>query len=173
MLPDLMHAFHANALAFGTLSASFYLAYIPMQLPVGLLVDRWGPHLLLTIMSMVCGLACLLFGIAPNLHLAQLSRFLIGLSASFAFVSTLKLALMWFPTNRFGLLAGLTQALGMFGAVIGTAPTAIAVDYLGWRGTMFLMGAVVLLLAVLIGLLVRDKPINYPEASLGVLLEKC
>lgn len=159
MLPDLMRTFNANALALGTLSACFYLAYIPMQLPVGMLVDRFGPHRLLTTMALLCGLACLLFGTARNLHLAQLSRFLMGFSASFAFVGTLKLALMWFPANRFGLLAGLTQALGMLGAVIGEAPTAILVNHAGWRVTMFIMSGIILLLGIFIGLIVRDKPV--------------
>ena len=162
MLQDLMHAFSANALALGTLSACFYLAYIPMQLPVGMLVDRFGPHRLLTIMALLCGFSCLLFGTVHTLYLAQISRFLMGFSASFAFVGTLKLALMWFPANRFGLLAGLTQALGMLGAVIGEGPTAVAVNHFGWRGTMLVMSGVILLLAIFIGLLVRDRPLNLP-----------
>ena len=172
MTPYLMRAFHADALALGSLSASFYLAYIPMQLPVGMLVDRFGPHRLLTIMAILCALAALLFGSVHSLYLAQLSRFLVGFSASFAFVSTLKLALMWFPSHRFGLLAGMTQALGMLGAVIGTAPTAIAVEHFGWRGTMFLMALIVFLLGLLIGFLVRDKPLkqsNNGKKTIGVL----
>ena len=169
MLPDLMHTFDTNALALGTLSACFYLAYIPMQLPVGMLVDRFGPHLLLTIMALLCGLACLLFGASYNLFLAQLSRFLMGFSASFAFVGTLKLALMWFPSNRFGLLAGLTQALGMLGAVIGEAPTAILVNHAGWRITMFIMSGTIILLGILIGLIVRDKPLTVTQKPIGLL----
>ncbi len=152
MLPNLMRSYHVDALALGTLSACFYLAYIPMQLPVGMLVDRFGPHRLLTTMAILCGLACLLFGLTTKFHLAQIARFLMGFSASFAFVGTLKLASMWFPAKRFGLLAGLTQALGMLGAVIGEAPTAIAVQHIGWRGTMFIMAAVIIVLGVFIGM---------------------
>lgn len=158
MLPDLMRSFNADALALGTLSACFYLAYIPMQLPVGMLVDRFGPHRLLTAMALLCGVACLLFGATKILFLGQSSRFLMGFSASFAFVGTLKLASRWFPARRFGLLAGLTQALGMLGAVIGEAPTAIAVQHIGWRNTMFIMGVAIIILGIFIGLIVRDKP---------------
>ncbi len=158
MLPDLMRTFNATALALGTLSACFYLAYIPMQLPVGMLVDKFGPHRLLTIMAILCGVACFLFGSTTVLFLGQVSRFLMGFSASFAFVGTLKLASSWFPASRFGLLAGLTQALGMLGAVIGEAPTAIAVHHIGWRNTMFVMSAVIIVLGICIWLFVRDKP---------------
>lgn len=160
MLPDLMRSFNADALALGTLSACFYLAYIPMQLPVGMLVDRFGPHKLLTSMAILCGLACLLFGATKLLFLGQASRFLMGFSASFAFVGTLKLASRWFPASRFGLLAGLTQALGMLGAVIGEAPTAVAVQHIGWRNTMFVMGIAIIILGIFIGIIVRDKPKN-------------
>lgn len=161
MLPDLMRTFNADALALGTLSACFYLAYIPMQLPVGMLVDRFGPRVLLTIMCILCGFACLLFGSTHILLFGQISRFLMGFSASFAFVGTLKLASSWFPSERFGLLAGLTQALGMLGAVIGEAPTAIAVHHVGWRNTLFLMGGLIILLGIFIGIIVRDKPKNF------------
>jgi sugar phosphate permease len=173
MVPELMQAFNATALALGTLSAFFYLAYIPMQIPVGMLVDRYGPHRLLSIMALLCGLSCFAFAAVSDIHLAQLSRFLMGFTASFAFVGTLKLASMWFPAERFGLLAGLTQALGMLGAVIGEAPTAIAVQYFHWRGTLIIMGVVIVILAILIALIVRDKPqahhpVDLKQESVGL-----
>lgn len=174
MLPDLMRSFNADALALGTLSACFYLAYIPMQLPVGMLMDKFGPHRLLTIMALLCGLACLIFGSTTVLFFGQVGRFLMGFSASFAFVGTLKLASSWFPARRFGLLAGLTQALGMLGAVIGEAPTAVAVHHIGWRGTMFVMSAAIIILGIFIWFFVRDKPqksnliTSTAEASIGV-----
>ena len=111
-------------------------------------------------MALLCGLACLLFGATHYLFLGQASRFLMGFSASFAFVGTLKLASKWFPASRFGLLAGLTQALGMLGAVIGEAPTAVAVAQFGWRNTMFVMGAAIIVLSIFIGIIVRDQPKN-------------
>lgn len=163
MLPDLMRSFNADALALGTLSACFYLAYIPMQLPVGMLVDKFGPHRLLTVMAILCGGACLLFGLTKVLFLGQVSRFLMGFSASFAFVGTLKLASSWFPARRFGLLAGLTQALGMLGAVIGEAPTAVAVHHIGWRNTMFVMSVAIVILGIFIWLFVRDRPAHKEE----------
>lgn len=158
MIPDLMTTFQANALAIGTMSAFFYFAYIPMQLPVGILVDKFGPHRVLTSMAIICGLACLLFGTSQNVFLAQTSRFTMGFSAAFAFVGTLKLASSWFDSKRFGLLAGMTQALGMLGALIGQAPTAMSVNYMGWRSTMYIMGFAIIVLGLLIAIFVRDTP---------------
>ncbi len=165
MVPDLMRDFHVDALTLGVLSAFFYVTYIAMQLPVGLLVDRFGPHKLLTANSILCGLGCLLFAISPNVSVASLGRLLMGFGAAFAFVGSLKLASVWFPASRFGFLAGLTQALGMFGACIGDAPMAYSVETFGWRQTMLAVALVFVVLAILIGLLVRDMPPAEYEAA--------
>ncbi len=160
MVPELMRSFNVDALTIGSLSAFFSYAYVSMQMPVGVLVDRYGPHRLLTVMCIVCGLGCLLFANAGNVVSANFGRFLMGFGASFAFVGSLKLAVLWFPANRFGLLAGLTQAVGMLGAAVGQAPTSIAVSCLGWQTTLFAIAIVFLILAILIGLIVRDRPIH-------------
>src|SRR5687768_6752451 len=136
MVPELMKSFNVDAMAIGSLSAFFSYAYVSMQIPVGILVDRYGPHRLLTVMCIVCGLGCFLFAAASNIISANLGRFLMGFGASFAFVGSLKLAVLWFPANRFGLLAGLTQAVGMVGAAIGQAPISLVVAHLGWQTTL-------------------------------------
>lgn len=158
MAPPLMEFFHVTALSFGTLSACFTLAYVGMQIPVGGLVDRFGPHRLLMLTTGACALGCFLFATSQVLWVAQLARFIMGFSAAFAFVGTLKLATVWFPAHRFGFLAGLTQAIGMLGAAVGEGPSSFGVSLMGWRNTTLVMGSVLFILALLIGLLVRDHP---------------
>ncbi len=158
MVPELMRDFQVTAFALGALSAFFYYPYIAMQVPVGMMVDRYGPHRLLTSTAIVCAGGCLLFAFANNLATAQLGRMLMGFGAAFAFVGALKLATNWFPPERFGLLAGLTQALGMLGAFVGQAPMAWSVAQFGWRHTLVIVAISFLFLALLIGLIVRDKP---------------
>lgn len=158
MVPQLMSAFHVNALSLGSLSAIFYIAYLGMQMPVGTLVDKFGPHRLLTITAALCALGCFLFASADYLALAKVGRFMMGFGAAFAFVGTLKLATIWFCPTRFGLLSGLTQALGMVGGAIAAGPLSLLVHSIGWRNTMWIIGIVLLLLAILIGLIVRDQP---------------
>ena len=158
MVPELMHDFNVTAFALGALSAFFYYPYIAMQVPVGMMVDRYGAHRLLTSTALVCAGGCLLFAYANSLVTAQVGRMLMGFGAAFAFVGALKLATNWFPPHRFGLLAGLTQALGMLGACVGQAPMAWSVETFCWRHTLFMVALSFVCLAVLIGLLVRDKP---------------
>jgi MFS family permease len=157
MVPQLMTAFHVGAFALGSLSAYFYYPYIAMQLPVGALVDRYGPHRLLAAGAFVCAIACFLFSIAHDLWLAELSRALMGFSAAFAFVGTLKLATLWFQPRQLGLLAGLTQGIGMLGAAIGEGLFSVIVEKIGWRHTLGLIALILLGLAMLIALFVRDK----------------
>jgi len=157
-VPQLMQAFQVDALSLGVIAGFFYYAYISMQLAVGVLVDRFKPHRLLSAMAGVCAFACFLFAMSNNAVLASASRFLMGFGAAFAFVGTLKLATLWFSPERFGLLAGLTQALGMLGAAVGAGPFSTVVTRIGWRETMWIIGGILLVLAFLIALLVRDRP---------------
>lgn len=157
IVPQLMTAFHVGAFALGSLSAFFYYPYIAMQLPVGTLVDRYGPHRLLTMAALVCGGACLMFSMAHALWILELSRAIMGFSAAFAFVGTLKLATLWFDPRRLGLLAGLTQGVGMLGAAVGEGFFTFIVAEIGWRNTIAVIAMILIVLAALIGLIVRDK----------------
>ncbi len=157
---QLMKDFNVGAFGLGTLSALFYYPYIAMQLPVGSLVDRYGPHRLMTVMALVCGFAAMLFTFSHYFWMAGLARMLMGFSAAFAFVGTLKLATLWFDPKKLGLLAGLTQGSGMFGAAVGSGGFAFLVAAFGWRSTIFTIGVILLVIGVLIGLFVRDgKPV--------------
>lgn len=178
--PSVMHqylqlAFGMNEAQFGVLTSSFYIPYILMQLPVGLMVDRASIRILLTIMSLLTALGCCIFGLSDGLALASFGRMLIGLSAAFAFVSALRLATSWFPPTMLGLLAGLTQALGMLGAASGQAPVSMLVSWVGWRHCMLIIACLFVVLAWLIYQFVQDKPVRVntsdtdTEASIGIL----
>ena len=157
MVPDLMRAFNVDALGIGILSGWFYVAYLGMQLPVGMLVDRFSPSKLLAFAAIISGISCFLLATADHLWVASLSRFLIGFGGAFAFVGTLKLATIWFCSKRFGLLAGTTQALGMLGAAGGEGPLAVLVTAIGWRDTMICIGSALTIVAFLILTLVKEK----------------
>ena len=161
--PGVMHqslqmAFGINEAQFGILTASFYIPYVIMQIPVGLTVDRMSIRGVLTTMSLVTALGCVVFGLANGLPVASIGRMLIGFSAAFAFVSALRLATSWFPPAMLGLLAGLTQALGMLGAAAGQAPVSFLTTGVGWRNSMLIIAGVFVALAVLLYKYVRDNP---------------
>lgn len=154
----LQHDFGINEAGFGLLTASFYVPYIAMQIPVGLTVDRLSIRSLLTFMALVTALGCSVLGLANSLPVACMGRMLIGFSAAFAFISTLRLATSWFPPAMLGLLVGLTQALGMLGGASGEVPVSLFVNIFGWRHTMLLIAGLFIILSVLMNRFIQDYP---------------
>lgn len=160
MVDELAITFKASAEQLGSLAAFYYYAYALMQIPVGLLMDRFGPRWLLTIAGALCVVGCYIFAYADNIFIAQIGRFIMGVGGSFAVVGCLKLASLWFSLKHFALLTGMTIAAGMMGGVFGQKPVALLVMTYGWRETMILGAELGLVLTFIIFLLVRDHPAN-------------
>ena len=159
MKPELSLAFAHNAEQFGSLSAFCLYAYGLMQIPAGLLMDRFGPKRILTLACIFCSIGSLLFGVATTLWEAKCARIMIGIGASFALVGCLKIVHHWFPANRFALMTGLTVAVGFLGAVFGLSTVSGVVEIFGWRDSMKLGGWIGLLIGVLLWSVVKDKTV--------------
>ncbi len=171
MTDDLTLTFKTSAEQLGNLSAFYYYAYALMQIPVGLLMDRYGPRILLTLAAAFCSVGCLVFAFAHNLWIAGLGRFVMGIGGSFAVVGCLKLASLWFPVNRFALLTGIMVAVGMMGGVFGQEHLVKLVLMIGWRDTI-LYGAILgAILSVVIWVVVSDQPFKTLALSASKLPE--
>jgi MFS family permease len=162
MIDSLMRDFAVGGAILGNLSAFYFYAYASLQVPVGLMVDRWGPRRMLTVGAALCAAGAALFATAETLGLAYAGRLLIGVGAAFSFVGTLKLATNWFPPERFAQLTGMTMMAGMIGGIGGQAPLAAVVEATGWRPALLGAAAVGGVLAVSIWLIVRDRPQPLP-----------
>jgi MFS family permease len=158
MTQELMRDLNIGAGGLGVLSAVYYYAYTPMQLPAGLLFDRFGPKKLLTFACFICALGALAFGLSHTLVAASAGRFLMGIGSAFAFTGTLLLAARWFPSHYFAILAGILQLLSSVGALIGSEPLARAVDSFGWRHSILFMAFFGFGIMLLIAWLVKDSP---------------
>ena len=162
---ELMSEFTLGAAALGNLAAFYYYSYVAMQIPAGVLADRWGPRRVLTAGAAIAAAGTLLFAQAPGYAAAGLGRLLIGGSVGVAFVAMLKLAGHWFAPTRFAMLSGLALACGILGAVSAGVPLRLLVDAFGWRNVLSFSAAVTGLLAVVIWLAVRDDPAERGYAS--------
>ncbi len=140
MVQQLMHSFHLDALALGNLSASYFYIYTIMQIPVGLLFDRYGVRWLMIMAMVVCTLGAFIFALAPNIWVAIFARFLMGLGSAFAFVGVLKIAATYLSGNRLAMIVGLTTSLGMVGAMVANISLTKLEDALGWRDAMVMTG---------------------------------
>lgn len=175
MTNELRAAFGATATQLGNFGAAYFYAYFCMQIPVGILLDYFGPRYLTSGAILLAALGAVTVAGANTLLIADLGRFIMGLGASFAAVSSFKLTAMWFAPNRFALMAGLTMTAGMLGAVGGEGPLAALVGSVGWRSTWYILALTGILLSILFWLLVREfysaRDVSVKSTSAQSLLE--
>lgn len=157
---ELMLDFQLSAAMLGNLSAFYFYFYAAMQLPTGVLVDRFGPRRVLWIGAMIGGVGALLFAFADTFASAALGRGLIGATVAVAWVSMLKLCAHWFDARRLGMVTGVSLAVGTMGAVMAGLPLRALSDALGWRPVIGASGIVALLIAAGIFFLMRDDPVQ-------------
>jgi len=158
MTDALMREFHIGAAALGNLSALYFYSYVAMQIPTGIIADRWGPRRLLSFGALVAGIGALLFALAPGMLLVGTGRFLIGGSVAVAFVGVLQLTNNWFPPRYYAMAAGMALFVGIIGAVCAGPPLRLLVDQYGWRATILGSSLATFAIAAAIWFLVRDYP---------------
>lgn len=158
MKHELMASLAKEAEQFGSLSAYCLYAYGIMQIPAGVLLDRFGPRKIITFACTLCAVGSLVFGWAESLWVAKLGRILIGAGAGFALLSCLKIVSLWFPRQRYALMTGATVTIGFLGAAFGLSCVGSIVEITGWRPAMYWGGLIGLLLSVLLWWIIKDKP---------------
>lgn len=158
MTHELMGDFGINAAGLGNLSAFYFYSYVVMQVPTGLLADRWGPRRLLAMGAFVAGLGTLLFALAGEFFWAGTGRLLIGGSVAVAFVGLLKVAANWFPPRRFALVSGLALFTGIVGAVFAGPPLRLLMNCYSWRSILVGSAFFTFFICAGIWFFVRDRP---------------
>ena len=158
MVDQLMADFLATGAIVGNLSAVYYYAYASLQIPVGVMMDRWGPRRLVAFGILCCAGGTLIFSTAGDLTLAYTGRLLVGIGAGFSFVAALALAANWFPASRFAFFTGVLMMCGMLGGFSAQAPLAAVIEVTGWRDALFATGAAGLVLLAAAWLIIRDRP---------------
>jgi MFS family permease len=158
MQSELTDAFHITATQFGMLAASYYYAYTPMQVPAGMLYDKFGVRFVLSAACLLAVFGLSLFISATSLNMASFARLIIGLGCAFAYIGTLKLASLWLPPNRFATVAGLATAVGMAAGTLSQKYLYQLVAVMGYREAMHTALFAGIALSVLVILLVRNRP---------------
>ncbi|GAA2788888.1 MFS transporter [Saccharopolyspora taberi] len=130
--------------------------YAGMQIPTGLLADRFGPGRVITAAVLLLGSGQLLFAVAASYPLALVARAVLGVGDALMFVSLLRLVATRFSARNYALVATMSSALGALGGVAATFPLARALDDLGWTTTFLLAGAVTAGYAAVTAAFVRD-----------------
>jgi len=154
----LVVAFDTTAAQLGTLHAAFFYIYAGMQLPAGVLADRYGPRLVMTVGTLTLGLGAAGFALSESYLLAFASRALIGLGGGVTFVATLRFLAAWFRPDEFATMNGLTVAASGIGGILATTPLAVAASTVGWRVAILGLGVVAVAVAGVIYVVARDSP---------------
>ncbi len=155
---DLMTKFHINAATVGFISAFYFYLYAVMQVPVGVMMDRFGARSLLTIGAISCGLGAILFGVATSTLMLSLGRALQGIGSAFAFLGMVYICSHWFHSSKLAFLVGLGNSIGMLGAAAGEGPLSSFNQLFGWRTTINTFGIMGILLGLFILFIVRNEP---------------
>lgn len=160
---QLMRDLQLNAYGLGLMSGIYFYTYTLMQIPAGLLFDRYHIRTVILLPLTICIAGAFLFSIATSAYTASLGRLLMGAGSAFAFISVLVVANDLFHPRQFAFLAGTAQMLAAFGAIAGGLPLIGFINEFGWRTPLVYISVAGLLLVSLIWLVVR-----YPKQHTAV-----
>lgn len=169
--------FHLTPVGVSNLSSAFFYAYLFMQIPVGYLNDRFNPRKILSFGALLVGIGCIALSKTDSFAIAFIARLVMGIGASFGFISMLYIASRWFSPQKFTLMIGSAESAGMVAVALASVLSAWFITHSGWRITIFTSGIIALIVMILAYSIVRDKPPakaqnQPPQVSLkkGVLL---
>ncbi|MBI2784919.1 MAG: MFS transporter [Legionella longbeachae] len=145
----IMQEQNLTAFTAGLLSSAFYYVYTSMQIPVGLLFDRYNTRILLSFNALLCAAGCFLFSLGHSIEVLFLGRLIIGGGSSFAFVGLTRILRQHYPLKQYAFMIGLTETLGFTVTVLSMIGVGSFINRISWH--YFLAGASVigLLISVL------------------------
>ena len=137
VFPELTQEFGLTPSALGLLTSTYFLTFAGAQLPLGILMDRYGPRRVNAGMLLVAALGAVVFAFASGLSGLVLGRALIGLGVAVCLMASMTAFVLWFPLERMATLVGWMLLVGAIGAVSATKPVELALRVIDWR-TLFL-----------------------------------
>jgi type IV secretory pathway TrbF-like protein/sugar phosphate permease len=156
----------------GLLTSIFFLTFAAAQLPIGIVLDRYGPRRVQSALLLIAALGAALFGVARQFPTLVLARALIGLGVAAALTAGFKALALWFPKDRLSSVNGALIMLGALGAVTSTAPVEMLLGWVSWRGLFGILAAVTAWCALFIFLVVPERaaPPHRPHLPAGPAL---
>ena len=158
--PQLINDLQLSIAKFTLLGSAYYIAYGLMQVPVGILTDRFGVKRVMILAILICVLSTLLFSYSHSFIAALLGRFFMGFGSSFAFVCLLVILSNWLPKRLSGFFTGASQFIGTIGPVLAGGPLISWLNHTqsNWRVALSDIGISGLALALVALLFVKNKP---------------
>lgn len=159
--PDLIGDLGLGADILGLLTASYFLTFAAFQIPLGVLLDKYGPRQVEAALLIFAALGAGVFAMAQDSASLIAGRALIGFGVSACLMASFKAFTVFYDAGKLPLVNGFIMAAGGMGALAGTAPTELVVQEIGWRGGFWGLAALTLVCALFVYLLV--PPTKRPE----------
>ena len=173
--PNLIEDLGLNAETLGLLGGAFFYSFPLLQIPMGPMLDRVGPRIVVSASSFVGALGAFLFAFGNSFFMVLFGRILIGVGMSSVLMGSMKVFVLYFPPERFATLVGILLSIGTFGSIFAASPLAYFTSAIGWRSMFMLAGITTALLAFLaFQVLGLEKEAGtgasaLPESDVGIL----
>lgn len=157
LAPHIARAIHLDAGDLGLMTGIYFLTFAFFQLPLGILLDRFGPRRVEAGLLLFAASGAAAFALAQDAGTLILGRALVGLGVSACLMGALKANAQFYPLERLPLMNGIILSAGGLGAVAATAPVQAALGFTDWRGIYFALAGITLAVAALLFLVVPDR----------------
>jgi len=155
--PNLIADVGVGPSALGMLTAIYFISFASFQLPLGVLLDRFGPRKVEGILLLFAALGAFLFARAESLASLVMGRAFIGFGVSACLMAAFKAYTIWIPREKWPLINGLQMAAGGLGALAATSPVETALRFTDWRGVFMGLALITLVIAGSVFLVVPEK----------------
>jgi MFS family permease len=162
LAPGLMRELDLSAADLGLLTSAYFVAFAAFQIPLGILLDRYGPRRVQALILLVAAIGTLVFALGHSLQTLTAGRALIGFGVSACLMAGLKNFSQWYPLERQSAMTGAIMAAGGLGAMSASVPLELSLPFLGWRGVFFVLTIALALVAAYVHFAVPD-PTHAPS----------
>jgi MFS family permease len=165
--PDLVAELGLTAADLGLLTSTYFLTFAAFQIPLGVLLDRYGPRKTEATLLLFAAAGAFVFAIAETRTGLLVGRALIGFGVSACLMAAFKAFVDWFKAERLPLVNGIQMASGGLGALGGTKPVQMAMEFTDWRGVFMILAGATLVVAIIVFLAVPQRQQKGGNAKLG------
>ncbi|MFD1738663.1 MFS transporter [Bacillus salitolerans] len=155
---QVMLDFSVTATTVGLLTSIQFFVYTGLQIPMGILADRYGPNFFLLVGALFTGLGTIIYSLGTNEYVLFFSRILTGAGDATIWVNMVLILSQWFNAKEFTRLIGVTAMTGSLGFLLATVPFSFLIDFFGWRASFFSSGLLLCLCCILLYFVLLQKP---------------
>ena len=165
---QVMSDFKVTASTIGLLTSIQFLVYTGLQIPMGILADRFGPNYLLVIGATFTGIGTIIYSLGTHEFVLFFARMLIGLGDATIWVNLVLVLSHWFYAKEFVQLIGLAGMVGSLGFLLATVPFSTLIDFVGWRNAFLTAGILLCLCGISLYVVLLKKPKKMFQSSFSV-----